>query len=103
MEQWPEPRSCGCRYCREQFRQFVISRYPPGKRIPRFGFEQLDAIAPPPFDMAENRSPVRLAHGDIVWSENPHHARWTPDGRSARAVWPTSRASRLPWSRPMPR
>ncbi len=22
-----------------------------------------------------------LEHGDIVWSESPHHAAWTPDGR----------------------
>jgi len=143
MELWGEPFSCRCRHCRGLFREFLERRYPPGQRAPRFGFERLDAVGPPPFDhiegapirfpslanplmqewalfrmeqvarhfarydawlhslnpevalegnpnldLATNRGFTRgvdvaqmLEHGDIVWSEDPHYARWTDDGR----------------------
>jgi hypothetical protein len=142
MEFRPEPLSCRCPHCREQFLKFLERRYPPGGRVPRFGFERLDGLAPPPFDLADgppvrlpylrnplmqewalfrmesiarrygeydaflyslnpevalegnpnvdpatNRAfthgadiPQMLQHGDIVWSEDPHHAQWTEDG-----------------------
>ena len=142
MEFWPEPQSCRCKNCRERFRQFLTARYSKEGRMPRFGFERLDAIEPPPFgpggealklgslrnplmqewalfriagnkrhyseyddyiyslnpqvalegnpdlDMAANlgfthgiEAAELLEHGDVVWSENPHHASWTADGR----------------------
>lgn len=143
MEAWAEPYSCRCTSCRGLFKEFLEKRYPPGRRAPRFGFENLDGLGPPPFDqiegppirfpslvnplmqewalfrmeqvarhfaaydaylysldpevalegnpnldLATNRGFARgvdaaqlLEHGDIVWSEDPHYARWTDDGR----------------------
>lgn len=136
MAWWHEPNSCRCRFCAESFRKWLLERYPPAARRLRFGFERIDAFAPPPagrfatlnnplmqewalwraaevtrhfaaFDRFihslnpevalegnPNLNPAAnlgyrvgfdagsmLEHGDIVWSEEPAHASWTPDGR----------------------
>jgi hypothetical protein len=40
---WPEPDSCHCKYCRESFRSFLLSRYPDRKaQKKRFGFDAED-------------------------------------------------------------
>ena len=142
MEWWFEPKSCRCRFCKESFSRWLQAKYPAGSRKPRFGFDRLDGVGPPVFDLFEG--PVRFAelknplmqewslwraseltrhyaeydayihslnpevalegnpnmnlalnrgfaqgvdigsmleHGDIVWSEEPSHASWSPDGR----------------------
>jgi hypothetical protein len=53
-----EPSSCRCRYCTEQFREFIARRYSGSGMRLRFGFERLDGIIPPPFGLTE--PPVRL-------------------------------------------
>ncbi len=58
MEWWPEPRSCHCDYCREQFRAYLRSRYTPEQLRLRFGFTRLDDVVPPPFDLWA--PPVRI-------------------------------------------
>lgn len=149
MEWWPEPLSCRCPHCRDQFREFLRSRYQPDRALERFGFTRLDDVIPPPFDRpgravtlpvlinplmqewAHFRSaaiarryaeydsyihslnpevalegnpnlnfglnagfmygadvPRLLEHGDVVWSEDPHHAQWTADGRLVSRIRP---------------
>ena len=57
--QWrAEPKSCRCRYCQENFLRWLEAKYPSGTRKPRFGFEQLNGVKPPPFDLFEG--PVRF-------------------------------------------
>lgn len=58
MEGWPEPESCHCRYCAEQFRQYLRARYSPAELGRRYGFHRLDGIIPPPFGIT--RGPIRL-------------------------------------------
>jgi hypothetical protein len=53
-----EPSSCRCRYCSEQFREFIARRYSTSGMRHRFGFERLDGIIPPPFGLTD--PPVRL-------------------------------------------
>ena len=79
MEWWYEPKSCRCQYCTEGFRRWLLAKYPPGSRKPRFGFERLDTIAPPPFDLWEG--PVRL-----VALSNPLMQEW--------ALWRASEVAR---------
>ena len=142
MGWWPEPRSCHCQYCRDQFRQFLRNRYTDPQLKLRFGFTKLDGVVPPLFDLWA--PPVRLPelvnpllqdwayfrsasmaqrfgeydnyirklnpevaldgnpfydqgwnngfqtgadlqrylqYGDVIWTEDGHHASWTPDGR----------------------
>jgi len=142
MSWWPEPRSCRCNYCREQFRQFIRDRYTDAQLKLRFGFTRLDGVVPPPFnlwappvgfpeltnplmqdwamfrtasmtrrfgeydnyirklnpDVAVDGNPFfdqganngfqsgtdmsqYLQYGDVMWTEDGHHASWTPDGR----------------------
>ena len=142
MSWWPEPRSCHCNYCRDQFRQFLRDRYSDAQLKVRFGFTKLDGIIPPPFDLwvppvriPELTNPLMqdwamfraaslaerfgeydkyirklnpevamdgnpffdqganngfqsgtdlqqyLRYGDATWTEDGHHASWTPDGR----------------------
>ncbi len=58
MYQWAEPKSCRCRYCTERFSRWLQERYPAGSRKARFGFERLEGVIPPPFDLFEG--PVRF-------------------------------------------
>ncbi len=58
MEGWAEPNSCHCRYCTEQFRQYLRARYTDAELDRRFGFHRLDGIIPPPFGIT--RGPILL-------------------------------------------
>jgi len=58
MRAHAEPISCRCRYCREQFREFVRKRYAGERMRLRFGFPELHEIAPPPYGLVEG--PVRF-------------------------------------------
>ncbi len=49
MESWNEPNVCRCRYCRQQFVDYLKSRYTSGQRMDRFSFDGLDLIQIPPF------------------------------------------------------
>jgi len=142
MGWWPEPSSCRCNYCRDQFRQFLRNRYTDAQLKVRFGFTKLDGVIPPPFalwtgpvglpelinplmqdwalfrtasmaqrfgeydnyirklnpEVAMDGNPFfdqganngfqtgtdmqqYLQYGDVMWTEDGHHASWTPDGR----------------------
>ena len=43
----PEPDSCHCDYCTRGFREFLKAKYAPAVRRERFGFENLDYVNPP--------------------------------------------------------
>jgi len=142
MSWWPEPSSCRCPYCREQFRQFLRQRYSDEQLKLRFSFTRLEGVVPPPFNHWEGPLPwpelsnplmqdwamfraaslsrrfgeydnyIRklnpqvavdgnpffdqtanngfqsgttidqyLQYGDVMWTEDGHHASWTADGR----------------------
>ncbi len=49
MESWPEPDTCRCPFCRQQFREFLRDKYTAEQRVARFGFDRVDTMAPPPF------------------------------------------------------
>ena len=49
IESRNEPNVCRCRYCREQFIEFLKSRYNTEQRLNRFGFDTFDGIQIPPF------------------------------------------------------
>jgi hypothetical protein len=70
MQWWAEPLSCRCRYCKEQFLEFLQARYrDPQRAYLRFGFRDLSRMAPPPFDIASG--PVRFAE-----LKNPLMQEW---------------------------
>jgi hypothetical protein len=49
---WPEPESCHCRYCRQQFREFLARRYANQARARlRFGFAGFEEVIPPPYNL----------------------------------------------------
>ena len=54
---WPqEPFTCRCKYCQEQFRGFLRSRYQPVRARLRFGFSGFDGVIPPPYDLSSGIS-----------------------------------------------
>lgn len=59
MHWWAEPRSCRCEYCRERFRRWLEAKYSPARRRLRFGFDRLDGVLPPPFDVFAG--PIKLS------------------------------------------
>jgi hypothetical protein len=50
---WPEPSSCHCRYCTEQFQAFLRARYEGPEVKLRFGFPDIADLGPPVFDVTE--------------------------------------------------
>ena len=70
MQWWAEPLSCRCRYCKEQFLEFLQARYrDPQRAHLRFGFSDLSHMAPPPYNIAAG--PVRFAE-----LKNPLMQEW---------------------------
>ncbi len=70
MQWWPEPLSCRCKYCREQFLEFLQARYrDPERAHLRFGFSDLSHLAPPPYNIVAG--PVRFAE-----LKNPLMQEW---------------------------
>ena len=70
MQWWAEPLSCRCRYCKEQFTEFLQARYQDPERTHlRFGFSDLSHMAPPPYDIAAGA--VRFAE-----LKNPLMQEW---------------------------
>jgi hypothetical protein len=70
MQWWAEPLSCRCRYCKEQFLEFLQGRYRnPQRAYIRFGFNDLSHIAPPPYNIVSG--PVRFAE-----LKNPLMQEW---------------------------
>lgn len=53
MEGWAEPNSCHCRYCAEQFRQYLRARYSDAELDRHLGFHRLDGVIPPPFGVTQ--------------------------------------------------
>jgi hypothetical protein len=47
----PEPDSCHCMRCVQGFRHFLKSKYTPEKRRERFGFENVDHVNPPQWNL----------------------------------------------------
>ena len=71
MMWWPEPKSCRCRYCREQFRKFLAARYPdPARARLRFGFAGFEKVIPPPYNL--DAPPVQIAE-----LRNPLMQEWS--------------------------
>jgi hypothetical protein len=71
MMWWPEPQSCRCRYCRQQFREFLAARYPdPARARLRFGFAGFGEVLPPPYNLTT--PPVMIAE-----LRNPLMQEWT--------------------------
>ena len=70
MQWWAEPLSCRCKYCKEQFLDFLQVRYrDPERAYLRFGFSDLSRMAPPPYDVATGA--VRFAE-----LKNPLMQEW---------------------------
>ncbi len=70
IQWWAEPLSCRCRYCREQFLDFLQARYrDPSSALRRFGFSDLSNLAPPPYNLPAG--PVRF--GEL---KNPLMQEW---------------------------
>jgi len=70
MHWWAEPLSCRCRYCKEQFHEFLQARYgDPQRAYLRFGFGDLSRMAPPPYNIVSG--PVRFAE-----LKNPLMQEW---------------------------
>ncbi len=70
MQWWAEPLSCHCKYCKEQFLQFLQARYRDSRRAYlRFGFRDLSNLAPPPYNVVS---------GSVRFSElkNPLMQEW---------------------------
>jgi len=55
----PEPDSCHCPACVEGFRAFLRAKYSPQKRRERFGFENVDYVNPPQWNI--QNPPQRMA------------------------------------------
>lgn len=71
MQWWAEPRSCRCKYCAEEFRQFLRARYrDPRAARSRFGFTNFDHVIPPPYGDAT--APVQIRE-----LRNPMMQEWT--------------------------
>jgi hypothetical protein len=71
MMWWPEPQSCRCRYCCEQFRKFLAARYPDVDRARlRFGFVGFEKVIPPPYNLTA--PPVQIAE-----LRNPLMQEWS--------------------------
>ena len=49
MMWWSAPGSCHCTHCREQFREFLKTRYSAKLALLRFGFENVELLDIPPF------------------------------------------------------
>ena len=47
----PEPDSCHCERCVRGFREFLGRKYTPAQRRERFGFENVDYVNPPRWDL----------------------------------------------------
>lgn len=54
----PEPDSCHCRWCVEGFRNFLKAKYSQQERRERFGFENVDFMNPPQWNL--QNPPQRL-------------------------------------------
>jgi hypothetical protein len=71
MMWWPEPQSCRCRYCRQQFREFLAARYAdPARARLRFGFAGFEQVIPPAYNLAA--PPVTIAE-----LRNPLMQEWS--------------------------
>ncbi|MCW5979982.1 MAG: beta-galactosidase trimerization domain-containing protein [Bryobacteraceae bacterium] len=58
----PEPESCHCDWCVRGFRNHLRKKYPPERRKERFGFENVDHVSPPRWNM--HHPPSRM---DIIF------------------------------------
>src|SRR5690242_2138855 len=47
----PEPDSCHCRVCTNRFRSYLKEKYTPAQRKERFGFENVDYVNPPQWNV----------------------------------------------------
>jgi hypothetical protein len=47
----PEPDSCHCEHCVRGFREFLRRKYTPAQRRERFGFENVDYVNPPRWNL----------------------------------------------------
>ncbi len=71
MQWWPEPRSCRCKYCVEEFRRFLRERYAdPKKARLRFGYTDFAHTIPPPYDRVTAPIPMQQLR-------NPLMQEWT--------------------------
>jgi len=56
---WPaEPKTCRCKYCEAQFRDFLRKRYTDPQLKMRLGFVRLEGIIPPPYNL--DGPPIKL-------------------------------------------
>ncbi|MBI3852054.1 MAG: beta-galactosidase [Verrucomicrobia bacterium] len=69
---WPEPQSCRCSHCRQQFREFLARRYSdPARARLRFGFAGFEEVIPPPYNLPAG-PPVMIAE-----LKNPLMQEWS--------------------------
>jgi len=67
---WPaEPKTCRCKYCETQFREFLRRRYTDPQLKMRFGFARVDGIIPPPYNL--DGPPIKLTE-----LKNPLMQEW---------------------------
>jgi hypothetical protein len=56
----PEPDSCHCEHCVRGFRNFLKTKYSPAKRKERFGFENVDYVNPPQWNVQNPPSRMEI-------------------------------------------
>jgi hypothetical protein len=56
----PEPDSCHCRWCVEGFRAYLKAKYTPTERKQRFGFETVDYVNPPQWNVQNPPAKMRI-------------------------------------------
>ena len=62
----PEPDSCHCDYCTRGFREYLKEKYPAAIRRERFGFENLDYVNPPFWNISNPPQKMEVIRDPVI-------------------------------------
>jgi len=62
----PEPDSCHCEYCTRGFREYLRTKYQPAVRRERFGFENLDYVNPPVWNISNPPQKMEAIRDPVI-------------------------------------
>ncbi|HLN01733.1 MAG TPA: alpha-amylase family protein [Bryobacteraceae bacterium] len=62
----PEPDSCHCDYCTRGFREYLRGKYQPALRRERFGFENLDYVNPPVWNVSNPPQKMEAIRDPVI-------------------------------------
>ena len=62
----PEPDSCHCEFCTRGFREYLKAKYPPARRRERFGFDNLDFVNPPVWNVSNPPQKMEAIRDPVI-------------------------------------